>query len=66
MWLDNLKRRDYWEDLGVDWKIILKWITDKQNGKMWIGSIWLRIGTKFRLIQTRQRTFRFYKMLGMS
>jgi hypothetical protein len=22
-WKDNLKGRDYWEDLGVDWKIML-------------------------------------------
>jgi hypothetical protein len=25
-WLGNLMERDYWEDLGVDEKIIFKWI----------------------------------------
>jgi hypothetical protein len=29
----------------VDGKIILEWILGKQAGKVWIGFIWLRIGT---------------------
>jgi len=28
-WLENLKGRDYLEDLGVDGMIILKWILGK-------------------------------------
>jgi len=31
------------ENLGVDGKIILKWILGRWGGKMWIGCIWLRI-----------------------
>jgi hypothetical protein len=27
------------------WKIILKWITEKQDGIAWTYLIWLRIGT---------------------
>jgi hypothetical protein len=43
-WSENLKRRDYSEDLGVDGMIILEWILGKWGGKLWTGFIWLRIG----------------------
>jgi hypothetical protein len=33
----------HWDDLGVDRKIILKWILEKQNVVVWTGFIWLRI-----------------------
>jgi hypothetical protein len=36
--------------LGVDRKIILEWILGKQVGKVWTGSIWLRIGTSGGLL----------------
>jgi hypothetical protein len=44
-WLGNLKGRDYSEDLGVDGKIILEWIWERDFGKVWTGFIWLRNGT---------------------
>jgi hypothetical protein len=45
-----LERRDdhtkfVQEDLDAVWKIILKWILGKYFGKVWIGCIWLTIGT---------------------
>jgi hypothetical protein len=44
-WLEGLKGRDHSEDLGIDGKIILKWILGKEGWKVWIGFIWLRTET---------------------
>jgi hypothetical protein len=43
IWSENLQ--DHTEDLGVDRRIILEWILGKYDGKVWIGFMWLRIGT---------------------
>jgi hypothetical protein len=45
LWLDSLKGRDYWEDIGVGVSIIFKWIVGKSGLGVWIGFMWLRIGT---------------------
>jgi hypothetical protein len=36
--LENLKGRDNFEDLGVLWKIILKWIVGEKVGRCGLDS----------------------------
>jgi hypothetical protein len=45
LWLQNLKGRELFEDLGVDVRIILELILGKEGREVWIGFIWLRVGT---------------------
>jgi hypothetical protein len=49
-WFESLNRRDRLEGLGIDGRIILKWILGKQVLKVWIGFIWLRTGTSGELL----------------
>ena len=44
-WWGNLRERGHFEDLGVNGRIILKYIFKKWDGEAWTGLIWLRIGT---------------------
>jgi hypothetical protein len=43
--VEKMKGRDHAQDLGVDGKITLEWISRKQDGKVWSEFIWLKIGT---------------------
>jgi hypothetical protein len=44
-WWGNLRQRDHLEDLGVDGRIILRWIFRKWDGGAWKVVICLRIWT---------------------
>ena len=49
-WWGNLKERYQLEDLGIDGRIVLKWILNKLDWRVWSGLIWLRIGTTCGLL----------------
>jgi len=44
----NSRVKDHFEDLGVDFSIILKCIFKNLDAEVWIGLIWLRIRTRGR------------------
>jgi hypothetical protein len=49
-WWRDLADTDYWEDINVDGRIILKLIYKRWNGEAWTGLFLLRIGTGGRLL----------------
>jgi hypothetical protein len=49
-WWESQMERGHWKNLGVVGWTILKWILERQDGMVWIGSIWLRIGTSGGLL----------------
>jgi hypothetical protein len=45
VWWGILREIDYFEDPGIDGKIILRWIFRKWELRARTGAIWIRIGT---------------------
>jgi len=50
-------------EMGIDGRIVLRWIFGKWNLGVWTGSLWLRKGTSGGHLWMR---FGFHKMPGIS
>jgi hypothetical protein len=61
--VENLKEINYIEDLGVDRRIILKWIMYKQRDSVWTGLIWFRRRSKGNFLEADNILW-FYHILG--
>jgi len=53
IWSENLKVRDHFEYLGIGGRIILEWILEKHDQKLWTGFMWISTGTSGRILQTQ-------------
>ena len=42
--LGNLNETSRLKDVGVNGRMILKWVLRKQDGRAWTGNNWIRIG----------------------
>jgi hypothetical protein len=49
-WWENQRKRDHYEDLDVDGRMILRWILERLDGMIWTGLICLRIGPSGELL----------------
>jgi hypothetical protein len=49
-WWESQKERDHWQNQDVRGWTILKWILERYDGVIWIGLIWIRIGTSGGLV----------------
>jgi hypothetical protein len=49
-WWEIQKDREHREDQDVGGWTIVKWMLERYDGMVWIGSIWLRIGTSGGLL----------------
>jgi hypothetical protein len=45
VWLGSLREGDHFEQLGIDGRLILKWIFEMWDGEAWTGLFRLRTGT---------------------
>ena len=64
-WWGNMKERDHWEDLGVDGRIILKWILNMMGGTYGINLAQVRC-TWLLVANSVLQTVRVHKMRRIS
>jgi len=61
----NLRERTYFDDLGIDGRLVLKLMFKKWVGGPWTGLIWLWKGAGGRTLQMQLSMFMFCKMWGI-
>jgi hypothetical protein len=49
-WWESQRERDDWGDQDIGGWTILGWILERYDGVVWIGLMWLRIGTSGGLV----------------
>jgi hypothetical protein len=47
-WWGDLREKYNLEDLGLDWRMILKWVFKECDGEAWTGQICLRVEVSFQ------------------
>jgi len=40
-----MSEKDHFQDIGLDGRVVTKWMFKKRDGSSWTGLIWLRKGT---------------------
>jgi hypothetical protein len=63
--LGDLRGKDHLEDLGVDRRIIIKWLRNTWNRVVRIGLIWIKIGMVAGCCECGNKTSGFPKMRGI-
>jgi len=65
-WYKNLKSGDLLEDAVIHTRLILKWIFQKYDGRMWTEFILLRIEYQWWALVSALMNLKLYKMQGSS
>lgn len=60
--VEYLKNKNCTEYVGVDWRILLKWMFKRENRKSWTGCMWRRLRTFGSIVSTRWWKLGFHKM----
>jgi hypothetical protein len=51
--VDKPEGKNHLDDLSTGGRTMLLWILKKEDGKVWVGFVWLRIGTSGGLLRIR-------------
>jgi hypothetical protein len=62
IWWGKVKVGNHLGDLGIDGKLILKWVSNESFGRAWIRLAWFKLMDKWRELVNALCTFGFYEM----
>jgi hypothetical protein len=66
LWSKKLRGQDHLEDLVINRRILIKWILNKYDVRVWTGFNWFVIGTSGGLLWTWYWIFVFYERWKIS